>query len=176
MTKATQAELLADFILAVQLIRDPQEVLLFIQDMFTKAEVLSFAKRLRIAKSLLENKTFREIETDIHVSHATIAKLAVWLKDRGEGLRRVVSKLPKVKKREWSEVNDQWKRLMERNPRYFWPELFIEKLGEISEAKEKEKLKNLLDSLQEKREIHKEIEQTERDIVTLRKRRAKEVA
>jgi len=53
------------------------------------------AKRLRIAKLLLEGKTQREVAQTVKVSLATVTKVNLWLTQGGKGFKKVIGRLPK---------------------------------------------------------------------------------
>jgi len=88
-------ELLFDLINAFRFVTTPLETAFFIQDLLTANEIKNLAKRLRIAKLLLEGKTQREIAMEVKVSLATVTKVNLWLLQGGEGFRKVIGKLPK---------------------------------------------------------------------------------
>jgi len=88
-------ELMFDLINAFRLVNSPLETALLIQDLLTANEIKNLAKRLRIAKLLLEDKTQREIAQEVKTSLATVTKVNLWLIQRGEGFKRIVAKLPK---------------------------------------------------------------------------------
>lgn len=92
-----KADLIFDLINAFALTRTPMESAMLLEDLLTENEVKNLAKRLRIAKLLLENKNIREIATQLHCSFATVAKVGIWLNNSGEGLRKVISRLPERK-------------------------------------------------------------------------------
>lgn len=94
LTREEKLDLMFDLIYSFKLVKEPLETALFLQDLLTANEIRNLAVRLRIAKLLLAGHTFGEIQEEIHVSSATITKVSVWLDQGGEGLRRVISKLP----------------------------------------------------------------------------------
>ncbi|MBI2103558.1 helix-turn-helix domain-containing protein [Candidatus Woesebacteria bacterium] len=83
-----------DLINAFRMVRTPLETINLVQDLLTATEIKNLAKRLRIAKLLLTDKTQREIAKEVHVSIATVTKVSIWLEQKGEGLKSVISKLP----------------------------------------------------------------------------------
>ena len=52
----------------------------FIEDLFSPEETLDLAQRLKIAKLILEGKTYEEIATQIPVSTSTISKIGQVIK------------------------------------------------------------------------------------------------
>lgn len=89
-----QLALMFDLINAVSIVKTPTDTALLLKDLLTAHEIKNLAKRLRIAKLLLNNLTEREITQQLHCSFATISKVNIWLNEGGEGLRNVISKLP----------------------------------------------------------------------------------
>lgn len=159
LSRGQQEDLISDLLAAFQIIRNSDEVIQFIQDLFTRKEVAFFSKRLRIAKLLLEDKTYNEVITAVHTSHATVAKVAAWLSQKGEGFRSVIDKLPKqVENSEDSLVSAEWYNLMRRYPRYFWPQLLIKEVGKQLDVHKRQQLTQLLTTLEDKRLLHKELE------------------
>lgn len=88
-------DLMFDLINALRIVRTPMETAFLIQDLLTADEIKDLAKRLRIAKLLLQNRTQREIAQIVKVSPATVNKVNLWMERGGEGFKRVISKLPK---------------------------------------------------------------------------------
>ena len=92
------------------------------------------------------------------MSHGTIARVAGWLSEKGEGFRKVISKLPEqAQVKHWSEYSD-WDRIKRRYPSYFWPELLLEEIVKKANKRDKERLLNLIASLENKDLVHKKIE------------------
>jgi len=52
----------------------------FIEDLFSPEETLDLAQRLKIAKLILEGKTYEEIAAEIPVSTSTISKIGQVIK------------------------------------------------------------------------------------------------
>lgn len=89
-------DLTFDLINAFRLVKTPMQTALLMQDLLTASEIKQLAKRLRIAKLLISGaNTQREISKELHCSLATVTKVSAWLNRGGEGLRMVVTKLPK---------------------------------------------------------------------------------
>ena len=53
---------------------------IFIEDLFSQEETLDLAQRLKIAKLILEGKTYEEIAAEIPVSTSTISKIGQVIK------------------------------------------------------------------------------------------------
>ena len=157
LSQKEQASLVFDLIQALIQTQSVSDAALFLQDLLTKSELRLLGKRLRIAKLLLSGTDYREIEQRVHVSHSTIAKIAAWLSERGDGFRKIVKRLPAEKKEKTWEEYSEWDRIKRKYPLYFWPELLLEEVVKAANKKEKERIKNVLERLDEKSELHKRI-------------------
>lgn len=93
-----QQDLVFDLISAFSLANNPLDSALLLQDLLTEDEVRDLSKRLRIAKLLLKGNTHEEIVGELHCSYATITKVRIWLTGAGDGLKRVISRLPERRK------------------------------------------------------------------------------
>jgi TrpR-related protein YerC/YecD len=159
LTKGEVEGLLFDLLSAFQIINNPGETALFIQDLLTRSEAKTLAKRLRIAKLLLDGLTYREIEKDIHTSYVTVAKVAGWLKNQGDGFRGVIKKLPKRKNESVSYRNlSDWGKLKRRHPSYFWSELLLEEILKNASKREKKRLRKVIENLDSKSKLDKRVD------------------
>lgn len=159
LTRDEQEDLLFDLLASFQIIKDAGETALFIQDLLTRDEAKRLAKRLRIAKLLLEGMAYGEIEDVVHTSHGTIAKVAGWLAEKGDGFRRVLSKLPKRTRKPTSYYNlFDWGRFKRQYSAYFWPEFLLEEIIKNASRREKERLKSVINNLDSKSKLHRRIE------------------
>ncbi|MCL4390146.1 MAG: YerC/YecD family TrpR-related protein [Patescibacteria group bacterium] len=69
----------------------------FIEDLFSPEETLDLAQRLKIAKLILDGKTYEEIAAEIPVSTSTISKIGQVIKF-GKGGFAVLHNSTKVQK------------------------------------------------------------------------------
>jgi len=158
LSKSEQEGLVLDLINAFSLTGTLNDSALFLEDLLTKAEIKILSRRLRIAKLLLDGMTYRDIEKDLHVGHGTVAKIAIWLAERGDGFRKIVEKLPKKQdEKEWFE-RSEWDSFKRRYSLYFWPELLLEEIVRNANQREKERIKSVLERLEEKSDLHKKID------------------
>jgi uncharacterized protein YerC len=159
LSKSEQEELLLDLIYAFSLVRSPQDSALLIQDLLTEYEVKNLAKRLRVAKLLLQGQKYEEIKEKVHVSKATIAKIAVWLENRGEGFKKIIKKIPEpTKVKAWWEKSG-WEQYMSARPAYFWPFLIPEALKERQAKKRKKLAKYTFGGLEDKEILRQKIQE-----------------
>ncbi len=158
LSKKEQESLVFDLVHALVQAQSVSDVALFIQDLLTKSEVKMLAKRFRIAKLLLAGMKYKQIEKNLHVGHSTVAKIAAWLGERGDGFRKIIEKLPQETEEEkWFE-RSEWDSFKRRYSLYFWPELLLEEIVKNANQKQKDRMKNVLKRLEEKSELHKKIE------------------
>lgn len=78
---------------AVSRFKSPAEVELFFRDLLTHTERKMLAKRLQIARMLLQKENYHVIGKKLHVTATTIAKINNWLNTFGEGYRLAIGKL-----------------------------------------------------------------------------------
>lgn len=157
--KEDQESLVFDLIHAFTQTHNVGEAAIFLQDLLTKAEMKILGKRLRIAKLLLDGMTYDEIAKNLYTSHATVAKIGAWLAERGDGFRKIIEKLPKQKRiKNWTERSD-WDSFKRRYSLYFWPELLLEEVVKSANEKQKGKMREVLERLEEKSNLHRKIEQ-----------------
>ncbi|TSC65916.1 MAG: Uncharacterized protein CEO21_299 [Microgenomates group bacterium Gr01-1014_80] len=93
-----QQDLVFDLINAFSLANNPLDSALLLQDLLTEDEIRDLSKRLRIARLVLKGETHEEIVSELHCSYATITKVRIWLNNAGDGLKKVISRLPERKR------------------------------------------------------------------------------
>lgn len=81
-------------------LKTSNEVLTFIRDFFTNAELETFSKRLAVAYWLKKGRSYTNIKQNLKVSSATIAEISSQLKSKGFELA-----LSKLEAEEWA---NQW--------------------------------------------------------------------
>lgn len=140
-----------------------EEAAMFAQDLLTESELSFISRRLRIAKLLLQNKTYEQIQDVLHVSQTTIAKIAFWLHHRGEGFRIIIKKLPTENvKNSDSLMQSSWVSLKRQYPAYFLPEIIIEQIVKTANKKQRERLSKVVfevdSSMKAKSQLHRELE------------------
>lgn len=81
---------------AFTLMGSKEDVRLLFKDLFTHTEYKMFAKRLEIARRLLQRQTYEDIEKDLGVTSGTITHVNNILAESGGGLRKVHDKLCKI--------------------------------------------------------------------------------
>jgi TrpR-related protein YerC/YecD len=81
-------------------LKDLDEMLIFVNDFFTSAEIETFSKRLAIAYWLKKKRSYSNIKQNLKVSSATIAEASTHMDSEGY---RVA--LKKIEAEEWA---NQW--------------------------------------------------------------------
>ena len=142
-SKEDTISLTFDLINAFSMVKTPYETTLLMQDLLTASEVEQLAKRLRIAKLLLSGETQREISKELHCSLATITKVSAWLNQGGEGLKKIINKLPK---------EYELPKKLPRGPIEFYLPQLLSAIGQYSLAKyQVGPTKNFIENMQNKK-------------------------
>ncbi|MDA1337417.1 MAG: Trp family transcriptional regulator [bacterium] len=160
LSKETQHELLGEFCDALCAVNTTNEAVELLTDLLTPSETIMLAKRIRIAKLLLNGKDYDTIGESLRVSQSTIAKVAAWLAESGEGFRLVEKRAPKnpAKNTFLSHYEkSDWDKLKRRYPMMFWPQLIVEEIVKTANQKQAEKISNALKKLDQKSKIYKDI-------------------
>lgn len=158
LTQKDHEDLITDLVNAIVGAKSIGDAVLFLQDLLTKAEIKMLAKRLRIAKLLLVGMTYREIEKQLHVGHSTVAKIGIWLSEKGDGFRKTIEMLPKKRdEKDWLE-RSEWDSIKRRYSLYFWPELLLKEIIKGANDRQKQRIKDVLDNLEKKSQLHKNLD------------------
>ena len=83
---------------AFLMMEDKDDCYNLFSDMFTDQEMVSFARRLRVAKLLLNGATYGMIQEQIPVSSATITRINTVLQYGEGGYRHIMEKM--IRKRQ----------------------------------------------------------------------------
>ena len=84
---------------ALALLEDRKEAEAFFKDIFTRTEILMFAKRIQIANMLLSGYDYQTISSFVRVGNTTISKVSDWL-NQSEGAKKVIQRLLEIEKKE----------------------------------------------------------------------------
>jgi len=167
----TQKEILADFARSLLGLKSEADAINFLVDLLTKEEVIKLAKRFKIAQLLLEGKEYRAIEQSLRVSHSTVAKVAAWLREGGDGFKAALKGVKKEKQEKASHVESfdlallEWKRFKNRYAGAFWPSLLIEGIISSANDEQKDKMFHSLQKLDRKSKIYKEINESLKPLI-----------
>ena len=83
---------------AFALMDTKDDIRLLFKDIFTHTEYKMFAKRLEIARRLLEGQKYEQISEDLHVTQGTISQVSNILTEKGEGYKKAHEKLTDIEK------------------------------------------------------------------------------
>jgi len=153
-------ELLEEFCKALSVLKNPQEVMNFLTDLLTREELIMLARRIKIAKLLIEGKDYREIEGLLKVGTPTIARVNRWLSEGGEGFRLIAERTEKEKPKapsSWNYAMQDWRKFRRRYPLMFWPQLLIEDIIKAMNRRQREKVRNAIEKLDRKSQLYKQI-------------------
>jgi TrpR-related protein YerC/YecD len=153
-------ELLKEFCEALSVLKNFQEVMNFLTDLLTREELVMLARRIKIAKLLIEGKDYREIESLLKVGTPTIARVNRWLSEGGEGFRLIAERTRREKPKPPSSVDyamRDWRKFRKRYPLVFWPQLLIEDIIKAMNKRQREKVRHAIERLDRKSQLYKQI-------------------
>lgn len=110
------------FVSGVVLAQTSKSAVSLIDDLFTPTEKIMLSKRFSIAFLLLEGYDYRQIQSALKVSSATIGRVATWLKTKGDGVREIKEKIRKTEslKEIWEEIKDSVAEIFLTSPGMNW--------------------------------------------------------
>lgn len=99
-----------------------ETAVLLIKDLFTPTERIMLSKRFSIAFMLLEGYDYDSIMQVLKVSRTTIGKVSYWLKEKGEGFRKIIAKIKRKEtmKKVLEEIQDAFEELIASTPGQNW--------------------------------------------------------
>ena len=154
LSKAQRDELFIDFVKSVTSLRNSLEAANYIKDLLTESEVMILSRRLQIARLLDAGNTYEQVNKITKASYTTIAKVHWWLKLYGDGYRTVIKRTKEKTKSE----NLEWGQLKRKYPIYFWPQILLSEIVKSANKREKIRLQKVIDQLQEKTKLNKDLE------------------
>lgn len=126
----------------ITLLEDKEQVKNFLKDLLTHTEMKMFAKRIQIAKMLLEGYGYRDIRNYVKVTDPTIAKISNILETGGDGLKTAVSFIQKIEADIEKERMRATPDLKDKYGIYFLPEKIGEAVGKkIKMGRKRESVK-----------------------------------
>lgn len=153
LSRKERDELLFEFFRNLGTMRGVEEAAKIFGDLVSRQELEMLAKRLKIATLLIEGKTYEEIKKQIKASEPTIARVSAWLQHSGEGFRLLYKRSQRQKDAPPSQVPA----IRKKYPLYYWPQLLIQELLETASRKERERIYQVIDDLDHKRKIYKDL-------------------
>ncbi len=160
LTKKYRQELILALCHAIAEMKKPEESAKLLTDLLSPQELEMIAKRLEIAKLLIEGNNYENIQSRLKVSPVTIARINTWLNLSGEGFKLAFErKMKPISQPSIDEMYDpqSWYNFKRRYSLYFGMELFLEELLKKSDTRQKDKIFTILHSIENKSEILKKV-------------------
>lgn len=157
-SNSEKVNLLQEFCEAISVLNNSQERMDFITDLLTKQEVVMIARRIKIAKMLIQGRSYQEIQNSMKVGFATISKINQWLAESGQGFRVIAQRTKKDNSRKMNYGREEFNKTKKRYPVAFWPQLLMEDIVKVMNKKQKDRVKNSLKNLDRKSDVYKRIE------------------
>lgn len=88
--KNERYKIIGDFYEIVTNLRTKNEVIGFFMGLLTPSEALMFARRIQIAKMLLDDKSYDEIRKELKVGLSTVASVSTWLYGENDAFRKKI--------------------------------------------------------------------------------------
>lgn len=155
LSKEQRQRLILSLCRALAVLKNPQEVAEALTDLLTPKEIETIAKRLAIAERLVKNQDYEEIRNELKVGYSTIARVNTWLNLSGQGFRMMIERRGRSQaKPSLEERYDplSWHNIKRRYSMYYWPQLLLQQLIESADRKQKQKIKEVMDKLEIKKE------------------------
>lgn len=122
----------------ITLLENKDQAASFLKDLLTHTEMKMFAKRVQIAKMLLEGYSYNEIRNVVKVTDPTISKMSNLLAVGGEGIRNAIANLQKIEEDIEEERLGPFSKIEKKYGMYFLPEkLAKEAVGTIKKRSKK---------------------------------------
>ncbi|MFA4818993.1 MAG: YerC/YecD family TrpR-related protein [Patescibacteria group bacterium] len=162
LSKKEEQDLLLDFFRSLGTIHGFKDVAMIFQDLLSRSELTMLAKRLKIAKLLLQGKNYQDITRTLKVSSQTIARINIWLQEAGDGFRAVFERTKNKDISNEDKSNSEnyyspWVKIRRSYPMYFWPEILIKEIIALANQQQKKRLYQTLSKLQIKGKLNKDL-------------------
>lgn len=130
----------------ITLLENKDQVKSLLKDLLTHTEIKMFAKRIQIAKMLLEGYNYQIIRNYVKVTDSTIARISNILGTEGNGLKVAISYLQKIESEIDKERMSIAPNLRNKYPTYFLPEVIVNKITKkIKAQKKKDSVKRYIE-------------------------------
>lgn len=179
--KATRQKALLELCHAIVMVKKLPEAAKVLGDLLSEQEVDMVAKRLQIAKFLLQQKTYTEIHKLLKVSQSTIARVNLWLQRGGAGYRMVAGqgkelKIPDERSLAY-KPNEfySWSHIKRKLPLYFWPQILLEEIVKSANTRQRKKILDTLKILRKSGQEKKQAFQSLENILRSQRKRAKNI-
>lgn len=112
----------------ITLLENKDQVKAFLKDLLTHTEMKMFAKRIQIAKMLLEGQKYAVIKSYVKVTDSTISRINNLLENGGEGMKTAIKYLHQIEEEIEKERMRVTPNLKNKYPSHFLPETIFDKL------------------------------------------------
>lgn len=152
-----KVDLLQEFCEAISVLSNPEEIMDFITDLLTKQETIMIARRIKIAKMLINGNNYQEIRNSLKVGLGTVSKINQWLLESGQGFRIIAQRTKKEKSKKTKLELSEFQKLKKRYPVMFWPQLLMEEIIKTMNVKQRDRIRRSLKNIDRKSQIYKQI-------------------
>jgi TrpR-related protein YerC/YecD len=128
---------LNNFWSVITLLENKEQVKYFLKALLTHTEMKMFAKRMQIAKMLIEGNTYNDIRNHVRVTDSTIARINNILETQGKGLKTAITFLQKIEKETEEKRMNATPDLKKKYGMYFLPEIIAEEVTRVRKSKSK---------------------------------------
>ena len=159
LTPVQKQQALLELCRALVMVHKLDEAAKLLGDLLSGQEIEMIAKRLQIAKLLLNNHTYDKIRDDLKVSDATIARVNLWLQQSGEGFRMVMKRglqNEDMKVPNWMPPAHK-SEMARRFPLYYWPQGLLEHIIRAANNRQRREMLNTLQSFNASRKGKREL-------------------
>lgn len=157
LNKLEREKLLIAFCQALVEVKKPEEAAAFITDLLSRQEALMLARRLEIAKLLIQGETYSDIQKALKVSHGTIARVNAWLMESGQGFRMILERMNRKGDSEIIAGALPWRVRRRRITLYNWPTELLEEIILSANKRQRQRIVTTLDKLHKKSSLYKEL-------------------
>ncbi len=119
--KEERYQIIGEFFDIIHFLRTKQEIIDFFIGLLTTSESLMMARRIQVAKLIIQEKKYEEIRKELKVSYQTIQKVERWLHERDGAYLKVLRryfKKTEVEDKRQQQKKYQPERLLNRYPQH----------------------------------------------------------
>ncbi|MEK7505884.1 MAG: YerC/YecD family TrpR-related protein [Patescibacteria group bacterium] len=104
---------------AVSVLKNREEIKMFLRDLLTESERIMLGRRILIARMLISGKTWEKIIDELKVGPDTIQRVEKWLDDQFPGYEKVIEGMKKEIANRKISSTFSLKTLKKKYPSYF---------------------------------------------------------
>ena len=172
LSKEEREKLILEFCQALAVIKNVEEAAQFVKDLLGAQEIEMIAKRLKIAKLLLDGKTYEEIREELKVASGTISRVHIWLQMSGEGYRLIAKRTERRKPTEAElMVKDSLRSYVRGHSTYYWPYFLWKEIMKSLGQRRRERLQNVLAGGEDKKKIYEAFDELLQETYEKKKRK-----